>query len=79
MSLAQGYAFFGGDSVALGGMDNRPGYPLVSGTRKEIREAVRRVKAEMNGVPFILGADCTLPGTIDPDHIRWAVEAAREL
>ena len=78
LSLAQGLGFFGRDAVMLGGMDNRTGHPMVSGTREEIRAAVRQVRSEMKDVPFILGADCTLPATIDRNHIRWAVEAARE-
>lgn len=36
---------------------------------------MRNVLAHMGDTPFILGADCTVPNTIDLDHIRWVIEA----
>ena len=76
VSLAEGKQLFGG-AVLLGGMDNRRDQPLYSGTREEIQAAVRRVIREMDGTPFLLGADCTVPPDTDLNHIRWALEAAR--
>lgn len=77
MPLPAGKAFFGENTVLLGGLDNRAGHPLVSGTREEIHRAVEDLLAAMDGTPFILGADCTVPATIDHAHIRWALEALR--
>ena len=78
LSLSEAKNFFPKDSVFLGGMDNRRNFPLYSGGEEEIKTAVRKVKDEMKNVPFILGADCTVPADIDLNHIRWAIEAARE-
>lgn len=74
MSLTQGRDFFPEGSILLGGMDNRRDHPLYSGSEAEIRAAVDAVAAEMKGVPFILGADCTVPPDIDLDHIRWVMD-----
>lgn len=76
VSLAEGKKLFEG-SVLLGGMDNRRDKPLYAGTKEEIQAAVRSAIDMMEGTPFLLGADCTVPPDIDPDHIRWALEAAR--
>lgn len=76
VSLAEGKKLFSG-AVLLGGMDNRRDQPLYSGTKEEIQDAVRRVIREMDGTPFLLGADCTVPPDTSLDHIRWALEAAR--
>lgn len=76
VSLTEGLKMFGG-SVLLGGMDNRRDHPLFCGTKEEIQAAVRGVLKEMESVPFILGADCTVPPDIDHAHIRWVLEALR--
>ena len=78
LSLTEGRKLFGENCVLLGGLDNRPGHPLVSGSKEEIQQAVRALLAEMKGIPFIVGADCTVPNTMDRDHIRWVVETVRE-
>ncbi len=57
----------------MGGMD-RHGI-IASGSREEIRRAVRQALSEASG-PFILGADCTLPGDIPWDNIRAAIDDA---
>lgn len=76
LSMGEGKNYFK-DSVLLGGMDNRKNHPLYAGTKEEIQDAVRHVINEMNGSPFILGADCTVPGDIDLEHIRWVLEVLR--
>ena len=76
VSMAEGKAFFKG-SVLLGGMDNRRDHPLYAGTKEEIQAAVRNVQSEMEGTPFLLGADCTVPPDIDLNRIRWVLEALR--
>lgn len=77
LTLSQAEDFFGKNTVLLGGMDNRRDYPLYCGNKQEVQAAVQGVLAEMKGTPFILGADCTVPNTIDLEHIRWVVEAVK--
>ena len=77
LPLQDGIAFFGEKTVLLGGLDNRRNYPLVSGSREQIQAEVKAVLANMGDTPFILGADCTVPNTIDLDHIRWVMEAVK--
>jgi uroporphyrinogen decarboxylase len=57
----------------MGGLD-RHGL-IVTGSRKAIEEEVRSVLAAAPR-PFILGADCTLPGDISWDNIRAAIDTA---
>ncbi len=76
LSMAEGKTYFDG-AVLLGGMDNRRDHPMYAGTKEEIQAAVRNVLKEMDGTPFLLGADCTVPPDTDWDHIRWALEAVR--
>ncbi len=76
LSMSEGQKYFK-NSVVLGGMDNRKDHPLYAGKKDEIQAAVHRVLNEMNGIPFILGADCTLPSDIDLEHIRWVLETLR--
>ncbi len=64
------------DKVILGGLQDRSGV-LVDGTPGEIEEAARQIQAKMQGRPFILGADCTLPTEIDYARIRTAAEALK--
>lgn len=76
VSMAEGKELFEG-AVLLGGMDNRRDHPLYAGTREEIQSAVADVLRQMDGTPFLMGADCTVPPDIDFDHIRWVLEALR--
>jgi uroporphyrinogen-III decarboxylase len=57
----------------MGGLD-RHGI-IVSGTKSEITRSVEQVlnKAPL---PFILGADCTLPNNINWENISAAIDAA---
>lgn len=77
LPLEKGVDYFGPGTVLLGGLDNRPGHPLVSGTREQVHAAVRDLLSRMAGTPFILGADCTVPSGIDLNHIRWVMEALK--
>ncbi len=77
MSLREGLEFFPEGTVISGGLDNRRNHPLASGTEAEVKAAVRAVLAEMEGVPFILGADCTVPADTDWSHIKWVLETVR--
>jgi len=57
----------------MGGMD-RHGV-IVTGGKTEIEKEVKRVLGEASR-PFVLGADCTLPGNIPWENIRTAISAA---
>ncbi|MBR6028123.1 MAG: hypothetical protein IKP40_03465 [Clostridia bacterium] len=74
VKLKDGKAYFG-DRVLLGGLNNRPGSVMASGSREEIQSAVRKALSEAGDARFILGADCSLPSDIDPVRVRWAIEA----
>jgi uroporphyrinogen decarboxylase len=57
----------------LGGMNNRG--VIVNGPDSAIRAAVHEVVQAAESGPLLLGADCTLPTSIDVRNIRIAVEA----
>lgn len=78
MDLTQGKAFFGGKCV-LGGFDNRPCGVLFSGTREEVEATTRALVQAAGTTGVILGADCTLPASIDKERIGWVVDAVRLL
>lgn len=78
MDVPEGKAFFGGKCV-LGGFDNRRDSLLVNGTKEEIQAFAKRIVRKAGKTGVMIGADCTLPNTIDLDHIRWVVEAMEEL
>lgn len=72
-SLTQGSQLFP-NSILLGGFQDRSGV-LVDGTEEEIVAKTNTILEEVNGKPFIMGSDCTLPTQIDPKRIRTVVEA----
>ena len=78
MSLAQGIQFFGGRCV-LGGFDNRPGGVLYSGTRAEVEAETLRIVNEAGARGIILGADCTLPATVDKQRFQWVADTVNSL
>jgi len=59
----------------MGGLD-RHGI-IATGSKSEIRDAVTAVCQAESG-KFILGADCTLPGDIDWENIKIAIDTAHE-
>ena len=77
LTLAGGRDYFPG-CVLMGGLDNRKGKTLYSGTREEVKRNVWKILDEMEGVPFILGADCTMPSDIDMERFLWVREALEE-
>ena len=78
MNLVEGMKFFGGRCV-LGGFDNRPQGVLYSGTREEVEAETARLIQRAGKTGVILGADCTLPATVDVNRFSWVVEAANRL
>lgn len=77
VSLTEGAKKFPG-SIILGGFQDRSGV-LVDGTEEEIEAHARKIMKEMEGKPFIVGADCTLPTEIDPKRIRSVVNAVKKI
>ena len=78
MALPQGQDFYGGRCV-LGGFDNRPQGVLYAGSREEVMAEARRLAAQTPGPGVILGADCTLPATVDVQRFQWVVDALEQL
>ena len=74
MGLCEGKEFFGGKCV-LGGFDNRATGLMYNGTREEIQEFTRELVQRSGSTGVMLGADCTLPATVDVNHIQWVVDA----
>lgn len=62
----------------LGGLENRSGI-IVDGSLEDIKSEVHRLKGEMRGKKFILGADCTLASDLPIERIRAAVDAAHDI
>lgn len=77
ITLPQGRKFFGG-KTCLGGFDNRPQGVLSSGTREEVKAATKQLIKSFGTTGLMLGADCTIPATIDYERLRWVVEASEE-
>ena len=71
LTAAQAAAFWG--RPYMGGLD-RHGV-LVDGTPDQIRAEVLRL---LSDAPerFFLGADCTVPGEVDWDHLKTAIQTA---
>ena len=78
MDIPSGREFFGG-KTALGGLDNRKEGVLYSGNEEEIRKAVRELIETCGKKGFLLGADCTIPGDLPAEHVRWVLEEARSI
>lgn len=78
VDLAAGKAFFGGKCV-LGGFDNRKDSLIVNGTKEEIQTYTKELVAKVGTTGIMLGADCTLPGSIDVERIQWVVDAVNAL
>ena len=70
ISLGQGKAMFGGRAV-IGGFANVPGSLLETGARAEIEAFTMKLLAEAGRTGVILGADCTLPSSIDLERLKW--------
>ena len=63
----------------LGGFDNRKCGVLYNGDKESIQAEAKRLVEDAGRIGTIIGADCTIPNDIDLDHIRWVVEAVREV
>ncbi len=76
VSLAEGKEIF--DGVVLGGFDNNPGALLDSGTTAQVVAATRQMVVDAGPDRLILGADCTVPTTINLDRINVIKYAAAQ-
>ncbi len=74
MDLQTGKAFFGGKCV-LGGFDNRAHSLINTGTKEEVQVFARQLVRDNPQPGIMIGADCTLPATIDPARIQWVMDA----
>lgn len=72
MTFDEAHALFG-DKVYLGGFDDRQGV-LVDGTKEEIVAKYNEIKQTFSNVPYIIGADCTLPTDIDRSRVKFIHE-----
>ncbi len=77
VSLVEGRKFFG-ERAVLGGFDNRRDSLIVNGSESEVKAFVKKLADEVP-VGLLIGADCTLPGNIDRQRIKWVVDAAKAL
>lgn len=74
--ITQVREFFRG-RPAWGGFDNRSCGLMYNGTEEEIKAETKRLIAQGGRKGYILGPDCSLPTDIDPQRIKWVIEAAR--
>lgn len=65
--------------VMVGGFDNRDGTLLPAGTKEDIKAYTKEIVAAAGKDNLIIGADCSLPGNMDPVRIRWIIEALDEI
>lgn len=77
MDIQKAKAHFG--CTVWGGFDNRPGSLLYTATREEIEQEVGALIRQGGKTGYILGADCSLDGSLPEERIRWVVEAARKI
>lgn len=75
VSLLEGRELF--HKPILGGMDNHG--VLVEGTYEEIAQEAQRVVREFGKQGFMLGGDCTVPGTMDFGRLKAAIAAAKSV
>lgn len=78
VDLTAGKAFFGGKCV-LGGFDNRAGSLINTGSKEEVQRYAKELVRTHGSTGIMLGADCTLPATVDMQRIQWVVDAMNEL
>ena len=77
MDIREAKKHFG--TTVWGGFDNRKGTLLFEGSREEIEAEVRSFVAQGGKTGYMIGADCSLDGSLTDERIRWVVEAARKI
>ncbi|MDR3131349.1 MAG: hypothetical protein LBU18_07360 [Treponema sp.] len=78
ISLEEGRALFKGASV-LGGYANNRTDILNRGTKEEIQNFAEKIVRGFGKRGLLIGADCTVPGDISWDHLRWVREKLQTL
>lgn len=73
-SLEEGRAIFG--RPVMGGFDNHSGV-LIDGPTTEIEKKVKEIIARTGKQGIVLGADCTVPPSINRNNLRAVVEATK--
>ncbi|MDR3324781.1 MAG: uroporphyrinogen decarboxylase [Spirochaetaceae bacterium] len=74
VSLAEGKRLFGGRCV-IGGFGNTASDLLCTGGKAEVQAETKRLVAEAGATGVIIGADCTVPRTIDWKRLEWVRDA----
>lgn len=77
MNACEASEYYGGRPV-WGGFDNRKGCLIQTGSKEEIQAETKRLIRERGKKGFMLGPDCSLQ-KMEPERIRWVVEASREI
>lgn len=77
LSVTQARKYF--NRPVWGGFSNHEDGVLRIGTKSQIQAETRKLIEEGGKCGYMLGPDCSLPGDIPLEHIRWVVEEARKL
>lgn len=75
LQLSEGRKIFGGRTV-MGGFDMNKEGVLYTGPKEGIQAETERILADAGRQSVILGADCTVDPSIDPEHLVWVREFA---
>ena len=78
LSLEEGKKIFAGRAV-IGGFNNNPGELLDAGSKEDIEAETERLLKNAGKTGVILGADCTVPSTIDIARLNWVRRKAASL
>lgn len=76
--LEKGRELFPG-KVLLGGFPNSPGSLIENGSKEELEEFTEKIIKGTGKKGIIIGADCTVPSTIDLYRLEWIREKAASL
>ena len=77
MDIKEAKKHFG--CTVWGGFDNRPGTLLYTATKEEIEKEVASLVEQGGKSGYIIGADCSLHGSLQEERIRWVAEASRKI
>jgi uroporphyrinogen decarboxylase len=78
VSLKEGKKLFGGRTV-IGGFGNTKTSLLYAGSREDIEHYTQELITDAGKTGVILGADCTVPGDIDLNRLKWVRDKAASL
>ncbi|MDO5422299.1 MAG: uroporphyrinogen decarboxylase family protein [Eubacteriales bacterium] len=78
MNLKQGREYFRPGVTVMGGFDSTENGILYRGAREEIMAYTKEQLALAGQVGTILCGDCSVPMDLNPEHVRYVVEACEE-